>query len=67
MKVDTSDLVTAIGIARRAGVGQAAVWNWAKRHDDFPKPVFSEDRTNLWRWSQVKKWLEKTGRASADR
>ena len=31
--------ITAVEIARLAGVGRAAVSNWRKRHADFPRPT----------------------------
>lgn len=64
MKVDTDDLVTATDIAERAGVSQAAVWNWLARREStrFPEPVFTAHRTTLWLWTDVHGWLIASGR-----
>lgn len=59
VNIDEGDLVTAAAIARRAGVGRAAVSNWRKRYpDEFPRP-----RNGLFSWSEVLRWLTVTGKA----
>lgn len=58
VSTDTDDLVTAAAIARRAGVGRAAVSNWRKRYPDFPRP-----RGGLYFWPEVLRWLRATGKA----
>lgn len=56
---DKNDLVTAAAIARRAGVGRAAVSNWRKRYPaEFPRP-----RDGLFSWNEVLSWLTTTGKA----
>ena len=61
MKTDGHDQVTAAGIARRAGVGRAAVSNWRKRHAEFPKPV-SGGASPVFSWVEVERWLVDTGK-----
>lgn len=46
------DLVSPADIAKRLGVSGAAVSNWAKRYDTFPRTVVGKMR----RWSEVKAW-----------
>lgn len=52
------DKVTAAGIARRVGIGRAAVSNWRKRYDEFPQPT-----EGYFSWSEVLDWLTVTGKA----
>lgn len=35
---------------------------WARRHDDFPKPLGVLKSAMLWHWPDVEKWARKTGR-----
>jgi SAM-dependent methyltransferase len=56
--------VTAIEIARLAGVGRAAVSNWRKRHDDFPAPVGGTTASPTFRLSDVEAWLRQQGKAA---
>ncbi|MDN5914615.1 MAG: N-6 DNA methylase [Pseudonocardia sp.] len=59
MTTDKDDLVTAAAIARRAGVGRAAVSNWRKRYpSEFPRP-----HDGLYSWTEVLGWLTTTGKA----
>lgn len=62
MNTEDRDLVTAAWIARRVGVGRAAVANWRKRHPDFPAPVEDAPGT-LFSWNAVRTWLIETGKA----
>ncbi len=55
--------MTSAAIARRAGVGRAAVSNWRRRHEDFPKPVGGGAANPTYSWAQVRDWLKITGRA----
>jgi hypothetical protein len=63
-----ADLVTAVGIAEKAGVAINTVSVWQRRHATFPKPVTApgvlypmvEGRRvtlKLWRWSEVEEWI----------
>ncbi|GGR10788.1 hypothetical protein GCM10010497_11290 [Streptomyces cinereoruber] len=61
MHASIEGLVTRSEIARLAGVNRPAVTNWARRHDDFPRPVDSgpagtgeADRFHV---SEVAAWL----------
>ncbi len=61
MATDGQDQVTAAAIARRAGVGRAAVSNWRKRYAGFPKPV-GGGASPLFSWAEVEEWLVATGK-----
>ncbi|WP_181778855.1 N-6 DNA methylase [Pseudonocardia pini] len=63
VSLEERDLVTAAAVARRAGVGRAAVANWRKRYPDFPQPVSDAGSGTLYSWQQVEKWLVGTGKA----
>lgn len=53
--------MTAAAIARRAGVGRAAVSNWRKRYTEFPKPVV-DGASPVFSWAEVESWLVATGK-----
>lgn len=59
MIVDTDDLVSHTDIARMAEVSPAAVSNWVKRHENFPKPVavFANGKFKVYLWSEIREWL----------
>ncbi|MFE7749842.1 N-6 DNA methylase [Streptomyces sp. NPDC057428] len=59
---ESSTEVTAAGIARLAGVGRAAVSNWRRRHDDFPKPVGGTEASPSFALHQVEQWLRDQGK-----
>lgn len=53
-------------IAERAGVSRTAVSNWAKRHEDFPKPVSEpSSRPVLFDAEAIEAWLAGSDRLSA--
>ncbi|MFD7320822.1 N-6 DNA methylase [Streptomyces sp. NPDC059875] len=54
--------VTAAGIARLAGVGRAAVSNWRRRHEDFPKPVGGTETSPSFALADVEQWLREQGK-----
>ncbi|GAA4862277.1 N-6 DNA methylase [Kitasatospora terrestris] len=54
--------VTAVEIARLAGVGRAAVSNWRRRHPDFPRPVGGTDSSPTFPLDQVEQWLRDQGK-----
>ncbi|GAA2146748.1 N-6 DNA methylase [Kitasatospora kazusensis] len=54
--------VTAVEIARLAGVGRAAVSNWRRRHPDFPRPAGGTDSSPTFRLDQVEQWLRGQGK-----
>ena len=62
MPIDEQDRVTAAAIARRAGVGRAAVSNWRKRYPEFPQPV-GGGASPVFSWGEVERWLVATGKA----
>ncbi|MEU7894564.1 N-6 DNA methylase [Nonomuraea sp. NPDC049152] len=55
--------VNAGDIARLAGVGRAAVSNWRRRHDDFPKPVDGTAAQPLFALREVEAWLSRYGKS----
>ncbi|MFB7374597.1 N-6 DNA methylase [Streptomyces sp. NPDC056222] len=54
--------VTAAGIARLAGVGRAAVSNWRRRHEDFPKPVGGTETSPSFALADIEQWLRDQGK-----
>lgn len=56
-----ADRVTAAAIARRLGIGRAAVTNWRRRYADFPAPV-TDGTSPRFAWSDVERWLVATGK-----
>src|SRR5258705_13755104 len=52
------DEVTAAEIARLAGVGRAAVSNWRRRYDDFPRPVGGPVTSPTFALPEVEAWLQ---------
>ncbi|MFI0419237.1 N-6 DNA methylase [Spongiactinospora sp. 9N601] len=50
-------------IARLAGVGRAAVSNWRRRYDDFPRPVGGTAASPLFSLREVEDWLRENGKA----
>ncbi|NUP38741.1 MAG: N-6 DNA methylase [Streptomyces sp.] len=54
--------MTAAEIARLAGVGRAAVSNWRRRHDDFPKPVGGSDTSPTYALAAIENWLREQGK-----
>ncbi|QSB13262.1 N-6 DNA methylase [Natronosporangium hydrolyticum] len=56
--------VTPVEIARLAGVGRAAVSNWRRRFDDFPKPVSGTATSPRFALTEVAAWLRRQGKIS---
>lgn len=54
--------VSAVEIARLAGVGRAAVSNWRRRHPDFPRPVGGTDNSPAFSLAEVESWLRAQGK-----
>ncbi|GAB3949787.1 N-6 DNA methylase [Streptomyces sparsus] len=52
-------LVTGSEIARLAGVTRAAVSNWRRRYDDFPKPAGGGVNSPLFDLAEVQAWLDR--------
>lgn len=63
MYVEDQDHVTAAAIARRAGVGRAAVSNWRRRYNHFPHAVGGSPSSPVFSWAEVLEWLIATGKA----
>jgi hypothetical protein len=55
--------VTAVAIARLAGVGRAAVSNWRRRYPEFPPPVGGSPSSPTFDRGEVEAWLKATGKA----
>jgi predicted DNA-binding transcriptional regulator AlpA len=56
---EASPLVTGSEIARLAGVTRAAVSNWRRRYDDFPKPTGGGANSPLFDLAEVQAWLDR--------
>lgn len=56
MYPDPADLVGAAEVALRAGVSEATVHSWRRRHDDFPEPVVRLASGPVWDWRAVAPW-----------
>lgn len=61
-KVHLDDLVGATEIADRAQVRLDTVDKWRRRHDTFPEPVKELAAGPIWLWSEIREWLDATGR-----
>ncbi|MEV5414158.1 N-6 DNA methylase [Thermopolyspora sp. NPDC052614] len=55
-------MVNAADIARIADVGRAAVSNWRKRFDDFPKPIGGTATSPAFSLAEVEQWLRRHDR-----
>ncbi|MGW4488638.1 HsdM family class I SAM-dependent methyltransferase [Amycolatopsis sp. NPDC004368] len=60
--MDDTATVSAADIARLAGVRRAAVSNWRRRHEDFPRPVGGTASSPLFSLPAVQEWLSGRGR-----
>ncbi len=61
--LDLDDLVGAAEIAERLGLATSSVvYDWRRRHVDFPEPVRSLRMGSLWSWSAVEAWARATNR-----
>ncbi|MGW7644196.1 N-6 DNA methylase [Streptomyces bobili] len=56
---EANPLVTGSEIARLAGVTRAAVSNWRRRYDDFPKPAAGGANSPLFDLAEVQAWLDR--------
>jgi predicted DNA-binding transcriptional regulator AlpA len=62
MRVDAqTELVIAADIAERLRISRARVSVLAHR-SDFPRPIGRLGRSEVWRWTSVKRWARDTGR-----
>ncbi|WP_370947188.1 N-6 DNA methylase [Amycolatopsis sp. cg5] len=50
-------------IARLVDVGRAAVSNWRRRHEDFPRPVGGTASSPLFSLAEVEDWLRRNGKS----
>jgi len=53
---DVDDLLGVREIAGRFGIGRAAVSNWPRRYDDFPRPIKTLAMGPLYSWRQIIEW-----------
>lgn len=61
--VDPKHLVGAKEIAERLGVSKnSVVYDWLRRHRDFPRPIARLSAGNIWAWPDVEAWARRTGR-----
>jgi predicted DNA-binding transcriptional regulator AlpA len=62
MRVDArTELVIAADIAERLQLSRARVSVLTSR-SDFPRPVGRLGRSDVWRWTSVKRWARETDR-----
>lgn len=62
---EPADLVGTPELAARAGVAEATVHSWRRRHADFPKPIVRLASGPVWDWREVAAWVARprpTGR-----
>ncbi|WP_433362304.1 N-6 DNA methylase [Streptosporangium sp. CA-115845] len=68
MNVDSQagadSLVSAVEIAKLAGVTRAAVSNWRRRHADFPSPAGGGAHNVLFALPEVHSWLDRHRKGS---
>lgn len=61
--VDVDDLVSAVEIVARLGFRRPQlVYDWRRRHADFPEPVARLGSVHVWVWPDVERWARATGR-----
>lgn len=60
--IDPDQLVGATEIAERLGVDRKTVHHWRERHEAFPAPVATIERTLVWFWPAIEQWAKATGR-----
>ncbi|MFI1890500.1 hypothetical protein [Streptomyces jumonjinensis] len=58
--------MTLAHIARRAGVGRAAVVNWRRRHDDFPPAIGGTEESPQFDPGAVDAWLRAHDKVSEE-
>ena len=61
-RYELSDLVGVFEIAERLGSGTSVVYDWQRRHTDFPQPVLRLRMGTVWFWPDVEDWARETGR-----
>ncbi|GAA4539320.1 N-6 DNA methylase [Amycolatopsis samaneae] len=54
--------ISAVEIARLAGVGRAAVSNWRRRYPDFPAPIGGSASSPLFSLAAVQSWMRARGK-----
>lgn len=60
-------LVSAREIADRLGVKRTqVVYEWRRRHPDFPRPLVTLSVGSIWSWPEVERWAKRTGRLRKD-
>lgn len=62
VSINPDDIVACGEIAERVTFTASGVRNWVGTHG-FPEPVRRLSCGNLYLWSQVEEWLERTGRS----
>jgi hypothetical protein len=69
-RIEPDDLVTMAEVAGRSGLSREGVRllaNGARGPGGFPPPVaYPDNRTRLWHWPDVARWLSEHGRASVE-
>jgi predicted DNA-binding transcriptional regulator AlpA len=58
-----AELVDSRTIAERLGLAfPESVHTWRRRDPSFPEPVARIGQAFAWRWSDVERWAQRTGR-----
>lgn len=60
---DLCQPVGVVEVAERLGVGRKAVDKWRQRGLGFPEPAWVVGGRPAWRWAEVERWAQDTGRA----
>ena len=57
-KIVQEDIVNIGGIADTLGVSPSTVSNWIRRHEDFPKSLYTPRvlGIRLYKWGEVRAW-----------
>jgi predicted DNA-binding transcriptional regulator AlpA len=56
------DIVGVAEIADMLGVSRSRVHQLMAEHDDFPRPAASLSAGLIWRRSDIRAWMRRTGR-----
>jgi len=70
VRIEPDELVTMAAIAKRSGLSREYVRLLSNRQrgpGGFPAPIaYADDRTRLWHWPDVARWLTEFGKAKVD-
>ena len=70
VRIEPDELVTMAAIAKRSGLSREYIRLLSNRKrgpGGFPAPIaYADDRTRLWHWPDVARWLTALGKAKVD-